>query len=437
MSGVILGTTYLTANFFSVYPYISFDLMNTSRGGSAAQSSTVGHHEPLSFKDYPRVFVGARFETIWAIQNIASSGTTTFPAAVGAISLGGVEYPVVKPTNAVGQSGKVTLKAADSNLAGASSDLASMVSDLQKDIRHSWKIDDANVVANPTPPTMLLSELPNAENILTDVYHNGIVKLNDPKGVYYRAYLAHQQRVTQDDVIHDEVKVREAYRTGSDSTYYEFGQDADVEWTRCGDSSEQIEVFVVLQDDGSVLLTDVVDDISSDGATFKARSEELSRELVDVAQARQAGEDIKVPDRDLRTEFSNYDQLVSSVAVKWLNEYEQAKAAVNSIALGEASAEQLADYEANKTEGESLADFISRVNGANPEIKPGTSVWTTVWDGLKGAVGSIGDYISKWPPATWLAGYAGYKTIQSATKSSIPLWLIVGGGFLLFTLVSK
>lgn len=215
-----------------------------------------------------------------------------------------------------------------------------------------------------------------------------------------------------------------------------YGATIDAEWQSKGEITQPVVLYVVLQEDNSILLTDSLEGTTSSAEAFTARAEELSNELLTVATQRDAGIDARVPVRDLRAEFLGYDAVTQAHGLEWLIAYNDAVNQVNASKLGTNEEALLEDYGLNKQGEETLTDYLTRKT-QEQGAKPGTPLWTSAWTGIKGVASKAVDYVGKWSPVDLAAGYAGYKTISSIEKSSIPSWMIYGGLGLVALMVLK
>lgn len=88
--------------------------------------------------------------------------------------------------------------------------------------------------------------------------------------------------------------------------------------------------------------------------------------------------------------------------------------------------------EAADAAGLSLDDYLSskraEANTKSVEARdPSSSIWDAIKATASGIGGGVGSYLSKWSPMDYLKTYAGYTIVDSAKKSSMPSWLILGG----------
>lgn len=77
---------------------------------------------------------------------------------------------------------------------------------------------------------------------------------------------------------------------------------------------------------------------------------------------------------------------------------------------------------------ESIITALSS-NDPSDDSNAGMTWWKNAWSALKGAGSAVWETISDWGPAGVLTAYTGYKVVNSASKSKIPLWMIAAGVF--------
>lgn len=110
--------------------------------------------------------------------------------------------------------------------------------------------------------------------------------------------------------------------------------------------------------------------------------------------------------------------------------YAQWKAEAAHILSSKVSAEDQAAYQAALDEAliadGKTPDEATRAS-ATSNAATGSSWWQTITGMLSSTGAWLGDTIKDWGPTGIIGGYAAYETVKSATKSSIPTWLIIGG----------
>lgn len=430
MAKTVLGTINAKASFFNVQNRIPRVKKVTPwiAGNEQWYITTGNESDEFSVSDLP-LYVYKLPENVVNYPN--ASGST--PAGwFGGVSLGKLSRQEgTSPLGYYGSSGQVEWRVVATTSETVSDDTSSMVNVAQASLPLAQKLVKS-AGRNKSHTGLTYADIPDGDYI-EDPRWSGSLSLIDGASVVGRAfnrfisttYGMHQLKVDMTDIKRYE-------KDGEES----FGRGVKLNYESYSDGVIDYQLWVVLQDNNSIVLTDNIDEATNDGLKFKTRSEELSKELLIVAKSRDAGEDVKVPDRDLKTEFESYDEITREHAFEWLKAYDQMKAEVNASELGANSEQLLADYDKNKLDGESIYDYFNRKT-TNTTV-PGSSTWQTAWGAIKGISSKLVDYVASWPPTTWIAGYAGLTAVNSAKKSSVPPWLIMtGAGLLFLTLVKK
>lgn len=128
---------------------------------------------------------------------------------------------------------------------------------------------------------------------------------------------------------------------------------------------------------------------------------------------------------EIKLSYGKYKDFLSAVETQRLKPCDAAKLseAANSAGLS------LNDYLASKRANADAKSVEAR--------DPSSLVWDTIKDTASSIGGGVGSYLSKWSPMDYLKTYAGYTIVDSAKKSSMPSWLVLGGIGLVALVVMK
>lgn len=149
--------------------------------------------------------------------------------------------------------------------------------------------------------------------------------------------------------------------------------------------------------------------------------EATNKQLLDRSRRIALGETVPLIEKP---DFSELSESDLAVAEDWWLQLDQAQKSIKP--LNDTSRLELLTglgLEATATNEEILTALATK-DGTSTT---GTFWWTNAWDALKAAGGASVDIIKSWGPAGVIGAYAGYETIRSAKKSTVPTWLILGG----------
>lgn len=160
---------------------------------------------------------------------------------------------------------------------------------------------------------------------------------------------------------------------------------------------------------------------------FRAIQKAKDAELFSAAKQREAGFDVKL---DLKRPNIDYESpVVSEQANAWWDAWLTEAQKVNGLSVGDMGPGYDA-WKLGNPQGslDNYRQYIaSKATTDATTARDNPPAWSSLWDGLSSAAKGMWDYVKTWSPTQWLAGYAGYKAVKSASKSNIPMWVIVGG----------
>lgn len=125
-------------------------------------------------------------------------------------------------------------------------------------------------------------------------------------------------------------------------------------------------------------------------------------------------------------DLDKIEEPLKSHLEEWWATYDEAQRAVRAEPLPQSELDALA-VKLGLPVGSTPAAVQSALEAAAVDKTAGTPWWKDILGSVSKGAGKVWDSVTNWGPKELVGAYAGYEVVKSAKKSSIPMWLIVGG----------